>query len=63
MYLLKSKNEMIKKFVSYKNEVENQLNNKIKVLGSDQGGEYESPFFYFSAQHGIIHETRAPYSP
>ena len=33
--LLKSKDEAIEKFVLYKNEVENQLNKKIKVLRSD----------------------------
>ena len=44
MYLLKSKDEATEKFVLYKNEVENQLNKKIKVLRSDQSGENESPF-------------------
>ena len=63
MYLLKIKDEAIDKFVLYKNEVENQLNKKISVLRSDRGGEYESPFFYFCAQHGILHETTTPYSP
>ena len=62
MYLLKSKDEVIEKFAFYKNEVENQLNKKIKVLRSDRGGEYESPFVKFYAQHGIIHETTTPYS-
>ena len=63
MYLHKSKDETIEKFVLFKNEVENQLNKKIKVLRSDRGGEYESPFFDVCAQHGIIHETITPYSP
>ena len=63
VYLLKSKAEAIEKFVLYKNEVENQLNKKIKVLRSDRDGEYESPFVDFCIQHGIIHETIAPYSP
>ena len=63
VYLLKSKDEAIEKFVLYKNEVENQLNKKIKVLRSNQGGEYESPFVDFCAQRGIIHETTTPYSP
>ena len=63
VYLLKSKDKAIEKFVLYKNEVENQLNKKIKVLRSDRGGEYESPFVDFFAQHGIIHETTTPYSP
>ena len=35
VYLLKSKDEIIEKFVLYKNEVENQLNKKIKMLRSD----------------------------
>ncbi|RVW85618.1 Retrovirus-related Pol polyprotein from transposon TNT 1-94 [Vitis vinifera] len=63
MYVGKGKDEAIEKFVLYKTEVENQLNKKIKVLRSDRGGEYESPFVDICAQHGIIHETTAPYSP
>ena len=62
IYLLKSKDETIEKFVLYKNEVENQLNKKIKDLRSDPGGEYESLFVDVCAQHGIKHETTTPYS-
>ena len=36
VYLLKSKDEAIEKFFIYKNEVENQLNKKFKVLRSDR---------------------------
>ncbi|GJY00710.1 pol polyprotein [Tanacetum coccineum] len=36
--------EAIDKFVLYKNEVENQLGKKIKVVRSDRGGEYVSTF-------------------
>ena len=63
VYLLKSKDEAIEKFVLYKNRVDIKLNKKIKVLRSDRGGEYESPFVDVCAQHGIIHETTTPYSP
>ena len=63
MYLLKSKNEAMEKFVLYKSGVENELNKKIKVLKIDQGGEYELPFVDFWTQHGIIHEATTPYSP
>ena len=63
VYLLRSNDEAIEKFVLYKNEVENQLNKKIKVLRSDRGGEYESPFVNIYVQHGIIHENITPYSP
>uniref|UniRef100_A0A2N9F5X3 Integrase catalytic domain-containing protein n=1 Tax=Fagus sylvatica TaxID=28930 RepID=A0A2N9F5X3_FAGSY len=60
---LGSKDEALESFIHYKKEVENQLNKKIKVLRSDRGGEYESPFGEFCSQHGIVHQTTAPYSP
>lgn len=63
VYLLRSKDEALEMFKHYKNEVENQLDKKIKVIRSDRGGEYESPFGEFCSQHGIIHQTTAPYSP
>ena len=44
VYLIKSKDEVLDKFTLYKNEVENQLSKKIKVVRSDRGNEYESPF-------------------
>ena len=47
VYLLKSKDEAIEKFVLYKNKVENQLNKKIKVLRSDRGGEYNRHLLMF----------------
>nr|GEV69300.1 Gag-Pol polyprotein [Tanacetum cinerariifolium] len=63
VYLLKSKDEAIDKFVLYKTEVENQLGKKIKVIRSDKGGEYVSSFSELYAKHGIRHEFTAPYSP
>ena len=63
VYLLRSKDEALKMFKHFKNEVENQLDRKIKVIRSDRGGEYEAPFGDFCSQHGIIHQTTAPYSP
>ena len=50
-------------FKIYKNEVENQLSKKIKAIRSDRGGEYDAPFDEFCKEHGIIHQTTAPYSP
>ena len=61
--LLKSKDEALEKFVLYKQEVENQLNKKIKMVRSDRGGEYVEPFGETCSQHGIIHEVTPPYSP
>ena len=63
VYLLQSKDEAIDKFILYKNEVENQLDRKIKALRSDRSGEYESMFIDIWAQSGIIHQTTVPYSP
>ncbi|GJS73377.1 pol polyprotein [Tanacetum coccineum] len=63
VYLLKSKDEAIDKFFLYKTDVENQLGRKIKVVRSDKGGEYMSPFANLCAEHGIRHEFTAPYSP
>ena len=47
----------------YKNEVENQLGKKIKAIRNDRGGEYDAPFDKFYQEHGIIHQTYAPYTP
>ena len=33
------------------------------MIRSDRGGEYEAPIGEFYAQHEIIHEVTAPYSP
>jgi hypothetical protein len=45
MYLLKSKDEVLYYFKIYKAEVENLLEEKIKRLWSDHGGEYFSNEF------------------
>ena len=63
VYLLRSKDEALEMFQHFKNEVENQLDRKIKVIRNDRGGEYEAPFGDFCSQHGIIHPTTEPYSP
>ena len=38
VYLLNSKDEAMNMFLTYKAEVENQLNKNIKILKSDRGG-------------------------
>jgi hypothetical protein len=64
IYLLKIKNDALNCFKTYKAEVENQLEKKIKRFRSDRGGEYFSnEFDLFCAEHGIIHERMLPYSP
>ena len=63
VYLLRSKDEALEKFMHYKNEDENQLGRKIKAIRSDRGGEYDVLFDRFCQEHGIIHQTSAPYTP
>ncbi len=61
VYLLNSKDDVLNRFKTYKNEVENQCDTKIKCLRSDRGGEYHFP--QFCEDMGIIHEVTAPYTP
>ena len=44
VYLLKSKDMTMEKFVLYKNEIKNKLNKKIKMIRSDRYGKYKSSF-------------------
>jgi hypothetical protein len=45
VYLFKTRNEALNCFKTYKTEVENQLEKKIKHFRSDRGGEYFSNGF------------------
>ena len=61
VYLLRNKDEAFDMFLSYKVEVENQLDRKIKMIRFDTGGEY-TPLNDYYENEGIIHEV-TPYSP
>ena len=64
VYLLNTKDEALHYFKIYKDQVENQLEEKIKRVRSDHGGEYFSTQFdLFYVEHGIIHERTPHYSP
>jgi transposase InsO family protein len=64
VYLLKIKDEALNYLKTYKAEVENQVEKKIKCFRSDHGGEYFSnEFDLFCAEHGIIRERTLSYSP
>lgn len=63
-YLLKSKSEVFSKFVEYKHLVENQTGERIKVLRTDNGGEYVNHILStFLKENGIVHQTTIPYTP
>jgi len=54
VYLFKAKGETFEKFKQYKALVENEIGHKIKVLRSDNGGEFVSKKFdAFLAECGI----------
>ena len=61
VYLLINKDEAFNMFLSYKAEVENQRDRKIKRIKSDRGGEY-IPLNDYCENEGIIHEVTTPYS-
>ncbi|GJV61682.1 putative RNA-directed DNA polymerase [Tanacetum coccineum] len=73
LFLINEKSESLEMFKTFKAEVENQLDRKIKVVRSDRGGEYydrhtdvgQTPisFFDFCKYHGIINQYIMPGTP
>jgi len=63
-YAIAQKSETFEKFKTFKILVENQTDSKIKVLRSDNGGEYiGGEFATFLEENGIVHQTSCPYTP
>ncbi|KAI3790953.1 hypothetical protein L2E82_04412 [Cichorium intybus] len=64
IYLIKHKSDTFEKFKEFKNEVENQLGRKIKMLRSDRGGEYLSiEFLDYLNECGIVSQLIPPRTP
>ncbi|MFO3480454.1 DDE-type integrase/transposase/recombinase, partial [Legionella pneumophila serogroup 1] len=64
IYLIKQKSDTFEKFKEFKNEVENQLGRKIKMLRSDRGGEYLSLEFHdYLKECGIVSQLTPPRTP
>jgi hypothetical protein len=64
IYLLKTKDEVFSKFKKFKALIENLSEKKIKILKSDNGGEYTSKeFVIFCKDVGIKRELTTPYNP
>jgi transposase InsO family protein len=62
--LIKTKNKVFDEFRKFKAQAENTINNRIKILRTDNGGEYlSSQFWDFCFQSGIIHQRSQPYTP
>ena len=61
---MKAKGGVFDRFQEFKALVENQIGKKIKVLRSDNRGEYTSNEFEdFCTQHGIQRQFTVPYNP
>lgn len=61
-YLIKNKSEVMPSFINFKGLVEKQLGLPIKILRSDNGGEYcNQKFCEYLKIEGIIHQTSVAY--
>jgi hypothetical protein len=64
IFFMKKKDEVLSRFVEFKALVENQTSKTIKVVRSDNGGEYISNAFRdLCAKEGIRRELTAPHNP
>jgi transposase InsO family protein len=64
VYFLKSKDEVFRKFKEFKALIENLSKRKIKILRSDNGGEYTSKeFVNFCKDAGMKRELTTPDNP
>ena len=64
LYLLKTQDKVFNKFQEFKAEIENLMNKKIKMLRTDNGGEYTSKeFVAFYKSAGIRREMTVHHNP
>ena len=64
VYLLKNKSEVFNRFLKWKAMVENAVGKKLKVLRSDNGGEYTGKQFQeYLKSEGVRHELTVPKTP
>jgi transposase InsO family protein len=64
IYFLKNKDGFLAKFQEFKAQIENQTERKIKILRSNNGGEYTSKEFNsFCIESGIKREFKILYNP
>lgn len=64
IYFLRTKDETYETFQSFKSMVEKQTSHKIKIVRSDNGGEYICKGFErYCRKNGILHEKTTPYTP
>ena len=63
-YILKHQDEVFPCFLEWKALVERSVNQKLKVLRTDNGGEYVSAEFQsYLKKEGVCHELTVPKTP
>ena len=64
VYLMKHKSEALERFKEFRSEVKKQSDKSIKILRSDQGGEYLShEFIGYLKENGILSQCTPPGTP
>lgn len=64
IYFLQHKSQVFETFKDFKARTENQTGKRIKILRTDNGGEYcSNQFNSFLSKCGIEHQTTIPYTP
>lgn len=64
LYLLKHKDEVFTVFQSFHAMIQTQFSTQIRILRSDNGGEYVNHHFHsYFQQHGLIHKISCPQTP
>ena len=63
-FTMKNKDEVFNKFKEFKSLIENHTEKKIKIIHSDNGGEFTSTEFKdLCKEAGIKRELSTPYNP
>ena len=64
VYFIRSKSEVLSKFMEYVSRVENETGLRVRAISTDNGGGYTSQSFNkFCADKGIVHQFTNPYTP
>jgi transposase InsO family protein len=64
VYFIRKKSDVFEYFKEFKNLVEKKTGRYIKILRSDQGGEYTSrDFFKYCKNNGIQQQFTVPHTP
>lgn len=63
VYALKTKDQVLEKFMDFQALVERQMGKKVMCIRTDNGGEYCGPFDHYCRKHGIRHQKTPPKTP